>query len=124
MLNKIIAGVLIIMTTGCATTSPANPSEVGDIVPIGKDTYMVGRQGGFFTASGGEVKAQIFRDANVFCLSKGKNLMPVSSSSRDAGPYRHATAELQFRCLTDGDPDLGRPTIKTRPDVIIEDQRK
>lgn len=108
------------MIAGCATTPPNNLRETSDIVPIGKDTYMVARQGGFFTASGGEVKAQMYRDANDFCISKGKNLMPVSSSSRDAAAYKYATAELQFRCLAEGDSDLGRPTMKARPDVVIE----
>lgn len=118
MLNKIIAGVAIIMLSACAVTSGTT-----DIVPIGKDTYMVGRPGGFFTLSGGEVKAQLFRDANEFCLSQGKNVMPVSTSSRDSAPYTYATAELQFRCLADGDPDLQRPTMKARPDITIEMQR-
>lgn len=101
--------------SGCATTSGTS-----DIVPIGKDTYMLGRPGGLFTLSGGEVKAQLFRDANKFCHSQGKNLMPVSSESRDSAPYTYATAELQFRCLADGDPGLGRPTMEARPDITIE----
>ena len=118
MLKKIAAGVASIMLSACATTS-----GTADIVPIGKDTYMVGRPGGFFTISGGEVKAQLYRDANIFCRSQGKNLMPVSSESRNAAAYTYATAELQFRCLADGDPDLGRPNMKARPDVTIEVQK-
>lgn len=49
--------------------------------------------------------------------------MPVSSSSRDSAPYKYANAELQFRCLAEGDPDLGRPTMQSRPDVVIEVQK-
>jgi hypothetical protein len=118
VLKKIVVGVASIMLSACATTS-----GTADIVPIGKDTYMVARPGGFFTISGGEVKSQLFRDANVFCRSQGKNLMPVSSSSGNSAPYTYANAELQFRCLADGDPDLGRPTMKARPDVTIEMQK-
>ena len=118
MLKRTVAGVASVMLSACATTT-----GTADIVPIGKDTYMVGRPGGFFTLSGGEVKAQLYRDANIFCRSQGKNLMPVSSLSRDSAPYTYATAELQFRCLADGDADLGRPTMKARPDITIEVQK-
>lgn len=84
---------------------------------------MLARPGGFFTISGGEVKAQLYRDANEFCRAKGKQLMPVTSSSSDSAPYRYANAELQFRCLAEGDPDLGRPTMRSRPDIVIEQQK-
>ena len=116
--NIVAAGIASVLLSSCATTS-----GTADIVPIGKDTYMIGRPGGLFTISGGEVKAQLFRDANEFCRSQGKNLMPVSTSSRDSAPYTYAIAELQFRCLAEGDPDLGRPTMKSRPDVTIEMQK-
>jgi len=116
--TAIAAFAMAATISGCATTSGTD-----DIVPIGKDTYMIGRPGGFFTISGAEVEAQLFRDANTFCRSQGKNLMPVSSESRNSAPYTYATAELQFRCLADGDPDLRRPTMKVRPDVTIEMQK-
>ena len=103
------------MLSACATSS-----GTGDITPIGKDTYMLARPGGFFTLSGGEVKAQLYRDANNYCKSIGRNLMPVSSSSVDSAPYKYANAELQFRCLADGDPDLRRPTMVNKPDVTVE----
>jgi hypothetical protein len=120
MLKKVGSLASAVLLTACATTG----GTVSDIVPIGKDTYMLARPGGFFTISGGEVKAQLYRDANEFCRSQGKTLMPVSSSSRDSAPARFANAELQFRCLAEGDPDLGRPTMKSRPDVTIELQQK
>jgi len=31
----------------------------------------------------------------------------------------NANAELQFRCLDAGDPELRRPTLKSEPDVKI-----
>ena len=103
--------------------SCASVGGTADIVPIGQDTYMVASAGSFFTVSGGEVKAQLFQEANRFCRSKGKNLMPVTSSSRDAAPYTYASAELQFRCLANGDPGLRRPTMLNQPDVTIQMQK-
>jgi hypothetical protein len=107
-----------LLVAGCATTSGSS-----DIAPMGSDTYMLARPGGFFTISGGEVKAQLYRDANEFCQKQGKQLIPVNSSSRDSAPYTYANAELQFRCLAEGDPDLGRPTMRSRPDATIELQK-
>jgi len=103
--------------------SCASVGGTASIVPIGQDTYMVASAGSFFTTSGGEVKAQLFREANGFCRAKGKNLMPVTSSSRDAAPYTYASAELQFRCLASGDPGLTRPTMVNQPDVTIQVQK-
>lgn len=118
MLRVFLPLIGALMIAGCATSTGTS-----DVVPMGKDTYMLARPGGFFTISGGEVKAQLYRDANEFCRAQGKQLMPVNSSSRDAAPYRYANGELQFRCLVEGDPDLGRPTMHSRPDVVIEQQK-
>jgi hypothetical protein len=90
------------------------------IVPTGKDTYMSSKPGGFFTWSGGEVKAELYREGYEYCKSQGKEFMPVSSSAKDSGPARPAKAELQFRCLVENDPELMRPTMEPVPDVKIE----
>jgi hypothetical protein len=90
------------------------------IVPIGKDTYMSSKPGGFFTWSGGEVKAELYREGHEYCKSQGKEFMPVSSSAKDSGYARPATAELHFRCLVENDPELIRPTMEQIPDVKIE----
>lgn len=103
--------------------SCASVGGTASIVPIGQDTYMVASGGSIFTTSGGEVKAQLFREANGYCRSKGKHLMPVTSSSRDAGLYNYSSAELQFRCLASGDPGLSRPTMVNQPDVTVQVQR-
>jgi hypothetical protein len=110
---------IVILSTLCLA-SCVIATGTTDIVPIGKDTYMLGRPGGFFTRSGGEVKSQLFRDANAFCRNRGLNLMPVSTSERDTGIATYANAEIQFRCLVEGDPDLGRPTMKSAPNVTVE----
>lgn len=118
MFKLILCGAVSGLLCSCASVG-----GTADIVPIGQDTYMVASAGGLLTFSGGEVKAQLFQEANRFCRSKGKNLMPVTSSSRDAAPYTYASAELQFRCLADGDPGLRRPTMINQPDVTIQMQK-
>lgn len=83
MSKKILPLVGAVLVAGCATSTGTL-----DVVPMGKDTYMLARPGGFFTVSGGEVKAQLYRDANEFCRAQGKQLMPVTTSSRDSAPYK------------------------------------
>ena len=50
--------------------------------------------------------------------------MPISSSARDAGIAQYASAEIQFRCLAEGDPELRRPNMEPLPDVRIEMKTK
>lgn len=102
---------LLTLVGGCASSGP---------VPMGKDTYLLAKPGGLFTISGGEVKAELYRETNEFCLRQNKQLMPVNESSRDSAPYHYANAEIQFRCLAEGDPQLQRPTMERAPDVKID----
>ncbi len=94
-MRNIILFSLSIVLFGCTTTSSTK-----DIVPVGNDTYMVGRAGSIFIGSGSEVKAQLYRDANNFCVSKGKGLMSLSDSHKDKIiGVSAAAAELKFRCV-------------------------
>ncbi len=110
-MKKVLTLGLAFSMTACSTTS----NSTKDIVPIGKDTYMVGRAGSIFVDSGSEVKAQLFKDANAFCMSKGKEIMPVSTKQEDKVlGVSAASAELQFRCLNQNDPELKRPNLQPK----------
>jgi hypothetical protein len=89
------------------------------VVPMGRDTYMVAKDGSFTTFGGSGVKAELYKEANAFCEGRGKQLMPVKEASRDSGYGRYANAELQFRCLDANDPEWRRPTMESAPDVKI-----
>lgn len=91
---------------------------------IGRDTYRLAKPGGFFDISGGQVKADLFREAAEFCRKENRYLMPLSASVRDAAIAQYATAEIQFRCLSEGDPDLRRPNMEPLPDMRIEMKSK
>lgn len=107
---KYIAFALFL--SGCASSG---------VVSVGQDTFMVAKQSstGFHSAS--SVKAEIFAEANTYCLGKGKAIQPVSDQGVDGVPGRSfASAELVFRCLENGDSDLKRPTRKPVANVRIE----
>ncbi|MBH3426179.1 hypothetical protein [Pseudomonas alkylphenolica] len=122
-MRPLLVSMIALLITGCAELT--SPPTFSDVVPMGLDTYMITKQDKFST-SGSAVKADLYRRANAFCESKGKQLMPVNERSKD-GISGYATsvssipanAELQFRCLDSGDPELVRPTMQSVPGVQI-----
>lgn len=80
-----------IALAGCATPNTG-------VVPIGNGTYMTSKFGSMVTFNGGEVKAELYRDATQFCAKSGKQPVPLTSESKDSGLGTYASAEIQFRC--------------------------
>lgn len=108
--------LLLVSTIGLFMVGCSGPG----VVPMGRDTYMIAKDGSFTTFGGGAVKAELYQEANAFCESKGKQLMPVKDSSSDKGYGRRANAEVQFRCLEASDPELHRPTMEDEPNMKIK----
>ena len=100
---------------GCSSSGP---------VPMGKDTYMLSNTGAWSWSSGSALKGDLFREANDFCQSQGKQLMPINTNSIDGGFSNFAHAEVQFRCLANNDPELKRPNLQPMPNVRIENMAK
>jgi hypothetical protein len=110
---KILILVLALLLSACASTN--------DIVPVGKDTYMVsgwGKSPGGY--SGAEVKANAIKEAGKFCANQGKQIQVVSSAQRDMTFGVNATAELQFMCLSSNDNDFSRTPVQREADSAIE----
>jgi len=81
-----------ILLTGCASTS--------EIVPAGKNKYMVSGSNLSIGASGSQIKTDLFKKASDYCTSKGEIFEPVDTSSVDYRVFRGtANAELTFRCV-------------------------
>ena len=95
MITQILS-VLIVMLTAAGVIGCAPGSG---IVEIGDDTYMHSKLGSFVTFSGGEVKAELYKEANQFCAAKGKKLRALDSTAHDSGIGTYASAEIQFKCL-------------------------
>lgn len=110
---KRIALILTLTTAACA-------SHTG-VMPAGTDTYMVSNQGWISTQSEGELLAASYKEASAYCASIGKKFVPVSSASR-AGTFGrgYPEANLTFRCVSEGDPELARPVMTPTPTVRIE----
>lgn len=110
---------LKVATITSALVLAACTSTTG-VVPIGQDTYMIGSQGkspgGF---SGSEAKVLAFAEAQKFCSAQGKNVQVINTQQSDMSFGKNATSEIQFMCLSKGDPALGRPRLERVPDQVI-----
>ena len=92
-----ILSVLILALTAVGVIGCATPGS--GIVEIADDTYMHSKFGSMLTYSGGEVKAELYKEAKQFCAAKGKKLIPLDSTAHDSGIATYASAEIQFKCL-------------------------
>lgn len=89
------------LSVGCATS----------VTPAGPDTYMVSASGAGF--SSGAERARAYRIANEWCAKRGLVMVPVSMDSRDGEYGRKApSADLVFRALPPGDPEIRRPNVE------------
>ena len=110
MRNVIILGVAFM--TGCASSG---------VIPIGQDTYMISKQSSTGFHSAGSVKADIYQEGFAYCAAKDKEFQPVNERGVDGIPGRSfASAEVHFRCLSKGDPELNRPTLKPEANIRID----
>jgi hypothetical protein len=82
---------------------------------MGPDTYMIANSEWGFS-SGGYQKAKILQEASDYCHSIGREMLPIGSKQNDLRFGRTPSAEVQFRCLPAGDPELKRPM----PDAAAE----
>ncbi len=117
-MKQLHAAVVVvgIALAGCASSGP---------VPIGKDTYMITKQSSTGFHSGASVKADLYREAGEFCAKTGLEFQPVGENAKDGVPgFRFANAEVVFRCLASGDPEVTRPAPRIAPDLIIEKRNR
>lgn len=77
----------------------AGCSTVTEVVPTGKDTYMVGSQArGGFTGDA-EVKALAIKRANEYCAAQGKRAQVTNSTSSGTQGWTPQNSEVQFACV-------------------------
>lgn len=87
------------------------------VAPIGPDTYIVTRQAATGFSGAGSLMVNALREANTYCANQ-KRSMVVVSTEQSHPPYiftNFPRAEVQFRCLVPGDPQLSRPTLRKDP---------
>lgn len=89
-------------------------ASITEVVPAGKDTYIIAGGDSSETISGASIKTDLYKKANIHCEAMGMKIMPL-----DESVFSHS-AELRFRCLKEDDPEYTRPIMESVPDVRIE----
>lgn len=74
-------------------------STVSEVVPTGKDSYMVGSQARGGLTGDAEVKALAVKRANEFCAAKGQRAQVTNSSSSGTQGWTPQNSEVQFTCV-------------------------
>jgi len=88
----VLFGLLLV---GCSSTG---------VVSTGSDTYMVAKSGGGPGATGAEMSADLYREANAFCAAQKKQFVKINVTEQNNVPFvRLANAKLEFRCVHEGD---------------------
>jgi len=101
--------MVAVVTAGCQSTG---------VIPMDQDSYMIGKKDG---SPGIGVsltnKAEVYREANIFCREKGLEVKTLYVTTTPAMPGRLGSTELQFRCVPPG--GVAQPLAK-ESDKIIE----
>jgi len=88
-LKPALVALSALALTGCAS----------NIVPAGKDTYMI-HHGGWPAMNGFACEADCYRDANEFCKERGLVMVPVSTETIDGKVFAHnASSKLIFKSV-------------------------
>lgn len=85
---------------------------------MGPDTFMMAANDPWVIKSGTQLKAELYQQADAWCRAQGRVMMPVSHNSRDS--ISGNSAEIIFRALLPGDPEIQRVRMQREPDKVIE----
>lgn len=89
----------------------------GQLVQTSADTYSITSSGAGFSTDG--VKADVYRVANAHCQKQNREMVEVSLKTQDGALGRNPpSADLTFKCLAQGDPEIKR-RASGQPIVVI-----
>lgn len=101
IISTTCALILVSFFAGCAA----------QVIPAGPDTFTVSSSGAGFSTAG--VRARTYRAANDYCTRRGLVMVPVSFDAQGGVLGQRApTADLVFRALRPGDPEIKRPNVE------------
>ncbi len=101
-----------ILLTSCTSTT--------GVIPIGEDTYMIGKSTNLSSTSSG-IKADAIIEGTKYCKKQGKKIQIIKTNSIDMRLGSHVgSTEIQFMCLSEGDPELNRPKLRKEADNVVE----
>jgi hypothetical protein len=104
-MKRIITSLgLIGLISGCATTS--------DIVPYGKDTYMLSAGDIWGGYSSGTLQVKAAQRANEYCQSMGKVFVVRNTGTAGVQGWTSTSSTLVFSCVDEKDAENTRPNLR------------
>ena len=95
--------------TGCSSTG---------VIQMDQDSYMIGKKDGSpgigISLSN---KAAVYKEANVFCRSKGLEVSTLEVQVIPSSPGQLGSTELNFKCV---EPGGSASPLQRMPDSVIE----
>lgn len=92
---------------GCATTS--------QVVPYGKDSYMIAAEDVWGVSSSSSMQVNAARKAGEFCASQGKVMRVRNTVQEGTQMWTGTSSSLVFSCITESDPENTRPNLVPGP---------
>lgn len=105
-----------------ATVLTACTTGASEVIPAGKDSYMVAGKavGGI---NSGQSLIAATKEANQFCARQGKFMIIRNTETGGNAGFGGEHSNLIFSCVTADDPEYQRPNLHKEPTTVIEDQR-
>jgi hypothetical protein len=103
-MKNIFISFAVMIFTGCATTS--------DIVPYGKDTYMLSAGDIWGGYSSGTLQVKAAQRANEYCQSIGKVFVVRNTGTAGVQGWTSTSSTLVFSCVDEKDAENTRPNLR------------
>jgi hypothetical protein len=88
---RVFTGILVLAMSGCSTPS--------DVVPTGKNNYLVRPDASSGATTDADLKAFGIKRANEYCDAKGQRAIVTVGVSSSWLPMSSQHAEVRFTCI-------------------------
>ena len=114
--------LMVRMTMLLAVGSFAACVSTSEVVPMGKDSYMISVDDSL-TWNKGNSAITASKAANAYCERMGKHMIVRRMDTSGTPGWTTLSANFIFSCVTEDDPEYQRPNLKKDPNTVIEDAR-
>lgn len=111
---RIFISVLTLAIAGCVTTS--------EVVPAGKDSYMIGASAAGGT-EGGQSLIAATKAANAYCAALKKVMLIRNTTTGGSAGLGGEHSNLIFSCVSPDDPEYTRPNLRKDNGVTVIENR-
>ncbi len=89
---------------------------------MGPDTYTIYQHASAARGGTAAAKRMALQEANNYCSQMGREILVTNWQTQTTNRMGQGNADIEFRCLLSGDPDLVRPVYEKAPNTVIENR--